>query len=532
MGNLTCKIKQYIQPFERQLALQELRALANGPVVPVDGDEDTALDFLIEQSTNAEVLRDTLAYWHSVGGNVEGLTKQLRHEATSLFARNGLNVDKLSETNRSEVCSHLPNRRCLRYATHGLHEYRGKFFPQLVRALINVATLGDDAIVVDPMCGSGTTLVEARLLKKKCYGLDMNPLSVFVSRAKCDALEMKVDDLLSAYENLDKWLSQPALRTNVERHSKSLPAVDQNYLQRWFSLQTLRELDHAETAIRQLPTASLRNFYHVCLSNILRDVSCQKSDDLRIRRDETDLSAGETTKRFLAESLRSTKMVAAFLFEQGPTVARDYSVQPGDSRYATEQLPDLVGQVDVIVTSPPYATALPYIDTDRLSLIYLGLLGRDSHRALDVQMIGNREVTRRQHDKYWDFYLNNRDQLPEVTQILIDRIRDLNQNTNVGFRRKNLAALLAKYFFDMRKAIQEMHMLLRPGGNVFLVVGNNRTIAGGEEVKIQTANHLGKIAEELGFRISDSVSMEMLTSRDIFKKNAMSSEEILKFEKN
>ena len=97
------------------------------------------------------------------------------------IARNGAAAGALPKTVRMLVPSTLPNKRCLRYATHGLHEYRGKFFPQLVRALMNIARLPEDAVVLDPMCGSGTTLVEARLSGRRSYGLDMNPLSVFVT---------------------------------------------------------------------------------------------------------------------------------------------------------------------------------------------------------------------------------------------------------------------------------------------------------------------------------------------------------------
>ena len=41
--------------------------------------------------------------------------------------------------------------------------------------------------MLDPMCGSGTTLVEARLSDRTAYGLDMNPLSVFITDVKCRA---------------------------------------------------------------------------------------------------------------------------------------------------------------------------------------------------------------------------------------------------------------------------------------------------------------------------------------------------------
>ena len=80
METLTCQIKQYIQPFERDLALQELRALATGPVVPLDGDEATASKFAVSLASDAEELRSFLAYWHSVGDYALGLTTQLKRK--------------------------------------------------------------------------------------------------------------------------------------------------------------------------------------------------------------------------------------------------------------------------------------------------------------------------------------------------------------------------------------------------------------------------------------------------------------------
>ncbi len=190
------------------------------------------------------------------------------------------------------------------------------------------------------------------------------------------------------------------------------------------------------------------------------------------------------------------------------------------------------GSVDAVITSPPYATALPYLDTDRLSLIYLGLLGRDEHRRRDAVMIGNREITERTRESYWNTYCKDRALLPEDTSALIDRIDELNRNANVGFRRRNLSALLAKYFFDMRNVLASQFDLLRPGGVMFLVIGNNRTTAGGEEIEIRTTHHLTKIAQSVGFRLAGDLSMQMLSSRDIFRKNAMASEQILTLQKD
>ena len=527
MDGLVCKMKEYIQPFERHLALAELRALAHGPITPLDGDNDTAVHFAINGRNNAEHLRSALAYWCSVGSDTDALTLQLRGEATSLIARNGSDTQTFPETVQALVPRTLPNKRCLRYATHGIHEYRGKFFPQLVRSLMNSIDLPGEAFIVDPMCGSGTTLVEALLSGRRCFGLDRNPLSAFIADVKCEALTLEPTELLSSLAKLQEILDGP-LKLRLEgRKSDLLSESDRAYLQRWFSATVLLEMDHIDNAVASLPSQPIRNFFSVCLSNILRAVSLQKNDDLRIRREIADIPLGETVRRFLAEALRSTRLVAAFLIERGPATADGWRVDLGDARHTASLVPDLVGNVDAVITSPPYATALPYIDTDRLSLVYLGLLPRKAHRPLDSHMIGNREVTPKERERLWGAYEQNRELLPRVTRQLIEKIDRLNKNGDVGFRRRNLSALLSKYFFDMRLVIQDIRRLLRPHGTAFLVVGNNRTTAGGRNVEIKTAYHLEQISAEIGFHLSGNLSMEMLVSRDIFRRNAMPSEQIL-----
>ena len=525
MTALTCWIKDYIQPFERRLALEELRVLTKAVVVPVDGDETTASSFAIKGLNDPGMLREALAYWHSVG-TPEALTLQIRGEATSLAANGGIATSDVFKNEGKVFPPKLPRRRCLRYATHGLHEYRGKFFPQLVRALINISGTPEGGIVLDPMSGSGTTLVEAQLSGRLAWGLDMNPLSIFVADVKCRALTLSPSLLVNGYETLRGALCRTEGGCD-QSYFATLPNRDQDYLERWFAPPTLHELETIHAAIRRLRSKVLRDFYLVCLSNILRKVSWQKDDDLRVRRDVRKVANGEVIANFLEQAKRSTRLLAAFLTERGRRVMGRHSILEADARLAASVLPELAGTVDTIITSPPYATALPYLDTDRLSLIYLGLLSRGEHRSRDNLMIGNREVTIRERAEYWNYYAANKDLLPKTTCSLIDGIDRLNKPHSVGFRRRNLPALLAKYFFDMREVLQQMHTLLRPGRSAFLVVGNNRTTAGGELVEISTADHLRTIAENVGFQATGIVSMEMLPSRNIFRKNAVPSEQIL-----
>jgi site-specific DNA-methyltransferase (cytosine-N4-specific) len=110
---------------------------------------------------------------------------------------------------------------------------------------------------------------------------------------------------------------------------------------------------------------------------------------------------------------------------------------------------------------------------------------------------------------------------------LISEIQTLNQDTDAGFRRRNLPSLLYKYFEDMRHVFAGMREILKPRGSSFVVVGNNHTLAGGKRVEITTVRLLADVAEAVGFEVVEEIPMEMLVSREIFKKNAIESESIL-----
>lgn len=164
----------------------------------------------------------------------------------------------------------------------------------------------------------------------------------------------------------------------------------------------------------------------------------------------------------MGELDRSVKAVLALLYENRDVPLGPAFIREGDARLAEELLAEQIGLIDVIVTSPPYATALPYLDTDRLSLCYLGLLPRPEHRQRDYDMIGNREITERQRQNYWEEYRAYHHLLPQPITGVIDLIEQRNRQANVGFRRRNLAALLGRYFLDMRQVLQTFTRLLSP----------------------------------------------------------------------
>src|SRR5262249_23680959 len=155
-----------------------------------------------------------------------------------------------------------------------------------------------------------------------------------------------------------------------------------------------------------------RNFMRLSISNIIRRVSWQKEADLRVRKDVKDDTNIHPIMEFLTEVESSLRTFLAFLYQnQGKTLGT-YNIQEGNAVNSTTFWQQWLGKVDVVITSPPYATALPYLDTDRLSLYYLGLLSRSGHRSRDLEMIGNREISDKKREQYWDLFQQSRDALP------------------------------------------------------------------------------------------------------------------------
>lgn len=82
------------------------------------------------------------------------------------------------------------------YPTHWIYPYKGKFHPQMIRALLNIIGLEQGDTVLDPFIGSGTTAVEAQLLGINCIGIDISPLCVLQSKVKTESIEVLQEAIL------------------------------------------------------------------------------------------------------------------------------------------------------------------------------------------------------------------------------------------------------------------------------------------------------------------------------------------------
>jgi len=427
------------------------------------------------------------------------------------------------ENGSGKVVRH--KRQNTRYSVHGLHEYKGKFNPQVVRSLFNIHKIKEGDKVLDPFCGSGTTLVEAAHDNVYCFGTDINPLAVFIANAKIDALNVSYKDILQGEVNFFANFKK-------ERKTIILPSNDLRveYLKKWFSLDTLKDIEALRLSAEVLDDR-IRNIFLVIISNNLRDYSLQEPSDLRIRRRSSpfpNISLIEQLSisiKYFANNIKEFQSS----FKKINSSNKAFNIDIKNSNQLQEFGQDET--FDFAITSPPYATALPYIDTQRLSLIWLNFISPNQIKPLECDLTGSREYKIKADQLYWNkSLLSNHHNLPdEVRAFCLMLYKQMKSGD--GFRKQAVPSLLYRYFYDMGLAFENVYRLLKKEKYFCLIVGHNHTTIGGTKTDIDTPKLLTYIGEKVGFKTHEVMPLDAYHRYGINSLNAVQKESLIVFKK-
>lgn len=527
-------------PYERILAVQELTALT-GCEAAWRGETMT---LSVRKPLPADLLR-RLAFT-SLIETPSGLiqTQAYLLEQSGLHARNG-NGGTSTNGERS-------SRKESNYLTHGLHRYKGKFYPQLCRSLINIAEIETGGLVLDPFMGSGTTLVECAVSGIDSMGFDLNPLAHLIAATKLILLQTEVQSLSASlrrfegalvHECREVGLTWTGLGCPEPEGDRTFPATTlakecglpeaADEIRRWFPAAVCQKVVVILRAARRIRGLACRSLIQVCLSDQIRGVSQQDPRDLRIRRRAQEIEDAPLLSLLAAKLGKEVEKVKAGMEVLGGPVRIGLAgAEIGDARTLDCRKHPILSRrrVDAVVTSPPYANALPYIDTDRLSLLLLGLLSSRDRTHLQRLIIGNREIQDRQR-RGLEEEMEGAEGIrtfPAAASGQIRRILIESRRHPVGFRRRNVPALLYQYFRDMRTVMAKLHSLIRPGGRAFVVVGDSTTQLGnGEELGIKTTDHLAALSEQVGWRLIEVWPITVTIEDLAHVRNAITENKIL-----
>lgn len=513
--------KYKLRAYERKLAIMEFEN--QFPMVTTKNILDNSIDFTSTTLLDENKLRkltffSSYNYQNKKSSKVNAYTEQTILENFSRIEPNLFN-------------QFTPNgARDIRYLTHSFHEYKGRFYPQIVKSFINYAGLKKQDIVLDPFCGSGTTLVESLLYGVNSVGVDINPIAVLLANAKVKSLMLGEESLNRIMEKINS-IDEKTGWNDIDIDDYRLK-LDVEYLLKWFPINNLKKIFFIQNLIDSLIDENSILFARVILSNLLRKFSYQDPTQLRIRR-RKDKPDETLIKAFKVDILSKINTLTKFLKFKHFALSSNVQINLGDIRNLTKTANLEKGTIDLVITSPPYATALPYVDTDRLSLFALGYTEKNSFKILEQSLIGNREITKSKRELL-DLELEKSfatSVLPSEILKLLKKVYSLNRDSDVGFRRKNTAALLFKYFIDMQIGMEQVAIVLRKNKYAFWVVGNNKTKAGGELINIPTDDFISLIAQRNHFKLIKKLPMTVQKSYMIHSKNSINSESILIFQR-
>ena len=277
------------------------------------------------------------------------------------------------------------------HLTHNIHRYSGKFIPQIAARAISLLT-GPGDLVVDPYCGSGTTLLESALLGRRAIGVDLNPLAVLITRVKTTPIpEAPLNELARSLGNtlamaaresglplFQGAAQEGALKSDLD------PRFYHGWYRKWFQPHVLRELLAIDEAICNVDDFLLRDVARVAFSNILRRSSNAHSSYPNVMYDKNSPQKGSPIPLFLRALKLNLEMVASLSNVTAPW--SDVHVVQGNAT----ALPMSSNTVDAVISHPPYVGSVPYAEYGALSLRWLGV----DPKQLDRQLTGGRRQSR------------------------------------------------------------------------------------------------------------------------------------------
>lgn len=264
---------------------------------------------------------------------------------------------------------------------YNIHWFPATFIPQIPSILIGNLS-APNSTVLDPFCGSGTTLVEAARLGRIGVGVDINPLAYLISKAKTTYISEET--LMAVVEKYESWLGKSVLRNTL------IPPFPDK--ERWFHKHTLKELGSINYLIAKEKNGRVRNLLSVCFSAILKKTCTQRDHytyvaDNMFPKNGSSLLYVDAKKTFLSHLKSTVNAINQFyndmtIQEINPEkMLSRFKVLQDDAR-RLDHIDD--NSVDLVVTSPPYANVTDISAGNRLSFYWLDLGSLDECKKEEI----------------------------------------------------------------------------------------------------------------------------------------------------
>ncbi|NQT51262.1 DNA methyltransferase [bacterium] len=374
-------------------------------------------------------------------------------------------------------------------------------FPaHFVRECIERFGLSPDHVVLDPFCGTGTTLVECKKLGIPSIGLEANPMGHFASSVKTD-WSPDADALLEharviADRTLDRlrrdgiedefFFSQPSrpcvpLRSLPDEAMKLLlkDSISPLPLHKTLCLLDCME-EHRDERFYRHERVALATALVGDIGNL------HFGPEVGVRNPKADAPV-------VSPWLHSVRAMARDLRHLGPLNGTPAQVCRADARQALAALKPQ--SVDAVITSPPYPNEKDYTRATRLESVLLGMVRSKAElRALKQGLVrsNTRNVYVADDDDQW---VAEHPEVQRIAEAIEARRVELGKTS--GFER-NYHRVVTLYFGGMARHLASLRSALRPGAHLAYVVGDQASFL---RVMIRTGNILADLAQSLGYEL-------------------------------
>ena len=328
--------------------------------------------------------------------------------------------------------------------TQGFHSYPAMMIPQVASRLLTQYSKEGD-ILLDPFCGSGSVLVEAKVAKRYSWGVDLNPLAILIARVKTNPIDPSV--LHKEYYRLIERIHE------VSDNEIALPHFFN--IDFWFKEDVIKCLAKIKAAISEISDRGVKEFFQVAFSEVVRLSSNSRNHEFKLFRYPQEKLENHypNVLRIFKERTEANIQGMEEFYKACPTNVWS-KVMQGDFTKPLGVIEP--STVNIIVTSPPYGdsrTTVAYGQFSRLSSQWLGFMPEKAP-DIDKEMLGGNP--RQQEDA-------------KLSSPTLNRVINLVAERD-GKRAKQVLA----FYIDLSKCLRNMANYLKSEGHACIVIGNRR----------------------------------------------------------
>lgn len=372
--------------------------------------------------------------------------------------------------------------------THCFHIYPAMMIPQIARKLLKRYGV-EGGWLLDPYCGTGTSLVEASLFGMHSVGCDINPLVRLIATAKLTPMCLYTLD--QTLNRLNDCLFHVEFQVGK---GLDAPIPDVLNLAYWFSEDVIRCLAYLRAWINNVQDEAVRNFILVAFSETVREVSYTRNGEFKLHRmpaQKLESFKPDVFGIFRKKLNRNRHGLAAFLEKRKSVEA---SVSGANTVHGEQLMPRPLGGYDLVITSPPYGdsqTTVAYGQFSRLSAEWIGL---PNARKIDRRAMGGQHSEETLTDS--------------PVSSAIEKIRSVDEKR---------AREVSTFYIDLGRSISAVAKMLSPHATICYVVGNRRV----KEVMLPTDEFVIFAFRQHGFMHKETI-VRNIPNKRMPKKNSPS----------